>query len=40
VTPGAGQVVIVVQNIHASAALNGTIKIGFQVVKMSATDTD
>ena len=33
VTPGAGQVVIVVQNIHASAALNGTIKISFAVFK-------
>jgi hypothetical protein len=29
VTPSAGQVVILVQNIHASAALNGTIKISF-----------
>jgi hypothetical protein len=29
VTPGAGSVVIVVQNIHATAALNGTIKIAF-----------
>lgn len=29
VTPAAGSVVIVVQNIHASAALNGTIKITF-----------
>lgn len=33
VTPGAGSVVIVVQNIHASAALNGTIKIAFLVMK-------
>lgn len=33
VTPGAGQVVIVVQNIAASAALNGTIKIAFAVFK-------
>ncbi len=29
VTPGAGSLVIVVQNIHASAALNGTIKLAF-----------
>lgn len=33
VTPGAGSVVIVVQNIHASAALNGTIKIAFVTFK-------
>lgn len=33
VTPGAGSVVVVVQNIHASAALNGTIKIAFVVAK-------
>lgn len=33
VTPGIGQVVIVVQNIHATAALNGTIKIAFAVFK-------
>jgi hypothetical protein len=33
ITPGAGSVVIVVQNIHASAALNGTIKISFFVLK-------
>src|ERR1700747_463185 len=33
VTPGAGSVVIVVQNVHASAALNGTIKIAFMVLK-------
>ncbi|MDE2426235.1 MAG: hypothetical protein KGO96_10065 [Elusimicrobia bacterium] len=33
VTPAAGSAVIVVQNIHASAALNGTIKISFLVVK-------
>jgi hypothetical protein len=31
--PGAGSVVIKVQNIHASAALNGTIKIAFAVLK-------
>lgn len=35
VTPGSGSVVIVVQNIHASAALDGTIKISFLVVKNS-----
>lgn len=33
VTPAAGSVVIVVQNIHASQALNGTIKIAFAVLK-------
>jgi hypothetical protein len=33
VTPGAGQVVIVMRNMHASQALNGTIKISFLVVK-------
>ena len=33
VTPAAGSVVIVVQNIHASAALNGTIKIAFARLK-------
>lgn len=33
VTPAAGSVVIVAQNIHASAALNGTIKIAFVVFK-------
>lgn len=33
VTESNGQVVIVIQNIHASAALNGTIKISFVVFK-------
>lgn len=33
VQPGAGSVVIVVQNVHASAALNGTIKVSFAVLK-------
>lgn len=33
VTPAAGSVVIIVQNIHASAALNGTIVISFMVAK-------
>lgn len=33
VTEGAGQVVIVVQNVHASVALNGTIAIKFVVLK-------
>ena len=32
VTPGANQVVIVVRNTHASAALNGTIVISFAVI--------
>jgi hypothetical protein len=33
VTPGAGSVVITVTNLHASQALNGTLKIAFFVVK-------
>jgi len=33
VTPAAGSVVIVIQNIHATVALNGTIKIAFVVLK-------
>lgn len=33
VTPGAGSVVIVIQNLHASAAFNGTLKIAFLVIK-------
>lgn len=33
VTPGSGSVVITVNNLHATQALNGTIKIAFQVVK-------
>lgn len=33
VTPAAGSVVIIVQNVHASAALNGTIVISFLAVK-------
>jgi hypothetical protein len=33
VTPGAGSLVVVVRNIHASEALNGTIKIAFAVLK-------
>jgi hypothetical protein len=32
VTPAAGSVVIVVQNTHASVALNGTIKIAYAVI--------
>lgn len=35
VTPGSGSVVIIVQNIHASSALDGTIKIAFAVLKNS-----
>jgi len=31
VTPGSGSVVIIVRNVHASAALNGTIKIAYFV---------
>lgn len=33
VTPAAGSVVIVVYNLHASQALNGTIKIAYAVIK-------
>lgn len=33
VTPDAGSVVVVVQNIHASAALNGTLRLSFLAVK-------
>lgn len=33
VTPAAGSLVILVQNIHASAALNGTIVVGFACFK-------
>lgn len=29
IQPGAGSVVILIQNVHASAALNGTIKVNF-----------
>jgi hypothetical protein len=31
VTPAAGSVNVKVQNIHASAAFNGTLKIGFAI---------
>lgn len=31
VTPGAGSLVIIIQNVHASAALNGTIVVSFAV---------
>lgn len=34
ITPAAGSVVIIVQNVHASAALNGTIVVSFFVVKV------
>lgn len=33
VTPAAGSVVITIQNIHASAAINGTLVVSFLVVK-------
>jgi len=35
VTPAAGSVVIILQNIHASAAVDGTIKIGFNVLNVA-----
>ncbi|MDE2102789.1 MAG: hypothetical protein KGL39_36430 [Patescibacteria group bacterium] len=34
VTPAAGSVSVVVQNLHASAALNGTLKIAFDIIKV------
>jgi len=34
VTPAAGSVVILIQNVHASAALNGTIVISFFTIKV------
>lgn len=40
VTPAAGSVVIIVRNNHGSAAFNGTIKIGFLVVKQNANGSD
>lgn len=36
VKPAAGSVVIVIQNIHATAAFNGTLKVGYMVVKAAA----
>jgi hypothetical protein len=33
VQPGAGTLVIVIQNVHASAALNGTLSVNFAVFK-------
>lgn len=33
VTPAAGSVVIILKNVHASSALDGTLKISFLVVK-------
>ena len=33
VTPGAGSVVILIRNLHATVALNGTLRISFLVVK-------
>lgn len=35
VTPGAGSATIVIENVHASQALNGTLKISFFVLKNS-----
>lgn len=40
VTPAAGSVVVIVRNLHATVALNGTIKVSFFVVKNSALDAD
>lgn len=36
-TPGAGSAVILIENVHASAAFNGTIKIGFFLVRKAST---
>jgi hypothetical protein len=36
VTPAAGSVVIILQNIHSANALNGTITIGFTVLNLVA----
>lgn len=33
VTPGAGSVVITIQNIHASAAINGTLVVSYLIIK-------
>jgi hypothetical protein len=35
VTPAAGSVVILIRNVSAAAALNGTIKIGFKVEQVA-----
>lgn len=34
VTPAAGSVVVVVKNVHASAALNGTLTFAYTIVKV------
>lgn len=36
VTPAAGSVVIIIQNIHATAAFNGTLQVGYRVLKAVA----
>lgn len=40
ITPGAGSVSIVVQNISNNTALSGTLKIGFVVIKQTALGAD
>ena len=41
ITPAAGSVVIIVRNgVTGDAALNGTIKVSFLVIKQSANDAD
>jgi hypothetical protein len=40
ITPAANSVVILVRNNHGSAAFNGTIKIGFLVLKQSVLGAD
>lgn len=38
-TPAAGSAVIIIQNVHASAALNGTIKIGFSIDNITSINS-
>lgn len=39
ITPAAGSVVFIIQNIHAAAALNGTIKLGFSVFNITSVNS-
>lgn len=40
VTPAAGSVVVIVRNLHASVALNGTIKVSFLVIHTAALNAE
>lgn len=40
IAPAAGSVVILIRNNHGADAFNGTIKVGFLVVKQSTNDSD